>query len=136
MRSDRENLQKKVNLAKIQKQALETESKTLQHQKGTLENAANTTSQLLQRCNNISSSSSETKDLVRTRLTEYHDLILRTDDFKAWSEDLTSQVELIKAIGPSEVRMRRTTKRIVGTLLDTNHAEMKAICDRLGRLNI
>lgn len=136
MGSERKDLEKKVNLAKTQKNSLESESKTLERQKGIFEDAAKTTSDLLSRCTKISSSSSKMKTLIETRLTEYHDLILRTDDFGAWSEDLTNQTASMKAIGPSEARLRRSTRKIVRVLLDTDQVEVKAICDRLSRLDI
>ena len=136
MGSERKDLERKVNLAKTQKQSLESESKTLERQKDILEAAAKATAELLPRCNKLASSSSKTKSLVETRLTEYHDLILRTDDFGAWSEDLTNQTASMKAIGPSEARLRRMTRRVVKVLLDADQAEVKTICDRLGHLNV
>ncbi|KAK3368004.1 hypothetical protein B0H63DRAFT_88736 [Podospora didyma] len=137
MRKDRERLQDSISSATTRKSSLQSEVSTLESQKKSLDKAVTSARALLQRAETMDMGSQEIKTLIQERLVEYQNLKESTDEFSAWTHDLKDQTATMKALGPSqEAMLRSTTKRIVDALLEKDHSDVKMICGKLKRLEI
>ncbi|RWA04559.1 hypothetical protein EKO27_g10546 [Xylaria grammica] len=127
----------RARMRELKEQIKDEEPKTLSllREKATLEGhkeilaavVANTKA-LITRCEPLSSSASETQQLVENKIVEYHDLVLRADDFAAWTGDLTRQTNTFRLLGSSSrMQLQKSTTRIVTRLLEMDQAEVKLI---------
>ncbi|GAW20802.1 hypothetical protein ANO14919_103130 [Xylariales sp. No.14919] len=104
------------------------EKATLEGRKEILAAVVANTKALIARCEPLSSSASETQQLVETKIVEYHDLVLRADDLAAWTGDLTRQTNAFRLLGSSSrMQLQKSTARIVTRLLEMDQAEVKLI---------
>jgi len=131
MRSERNELKQQLSSEETRVRSLQVEKDTLERQTKTLSDAVTSSNDLLSRCETLSSGSSEVHTIVERRLEEYHDLVTKTDDFGAWTKDLANNTASLKLLGTSEKSLQKIVSRIVVRMLEFEHADVKAICDRL-----
>ena len=89
---------------------------------------------LTERAQALDTSSDEVRTLIRERLVEYQGLKDSTDEFGAWTRDLMMQMAAVHALGPSMPMLKRTTNRIVDSLLAKDQGDVRAVCGVLKRL--
>ncbi|KAI0837718.1 hypothetical protein F5Y06DRAFT_270075 [Hypoxylon sp. FL0890] len=114
---------------------LEREKTTLDDQKKSLAAIVANTKALIARCEPLTSSAAETQKLVDSRIVEYHDLVLRTDDFASCTGDLSRQTNAFRLLGSSSrMQLQKSTARIITRLLEIDQAEVKLITADLKRV--
>ncbi|KAI1260538.1 hypothetical protein F5Y18DRAFT_250048 [Xylariaceae sp. FL1019] len=115
--------------------SLEREKITLETQKQALATVVANTKALIARCEPLTSSASETQTLVDSRIIEYHDLVLKTDDFASWTGDLSRQTNAFRLLGSStRLQLQTSTAKIITRLLEMDQAEVKLITADLRRV--
>ncbi|KAI1298072.1 hypothetical protein F5Y03DRAFT_274687 [Xylaria venustula] len=128
LRARMRELKEQINDEELKTLSLLREKATLEGQKKSLAAVVSNTKALIARCEPLSSSASETQQLVEDKIVEYHDLVLRTDDFAAWTGDLTRHTNAFRLLGSSSrMQLQRSTTRIVTRLLEMDQAEVKLI---------
>ncbi|KAI0100827.1 hypothetical protein GGR51DRAFT_563710 [Nemania sp. FL0031] len=128
LRAQMRELKEQIKGEELRTLSLLREKATLEGQKKSLAAVVANTKALIARCEPLSSSASETQQLVENKIVEYHDLVLRTDDFAAWTGDLTRQTNAFRLLGSSSrMQLKKSTTRIVTRLLEMDQPEVKLI---------
>ncbi|KAI8626813.1 hypothetical protein F5Y19DRAFT_478026 [Xylariaceae sp. FL1651] len=128
-------LKEQIRNEEFRMRHLEREKATLDDQKKSLAAVVANTKALIARCEPLMSSAAETQKLVDSRIVEYHDLVLRTDDFASWTGDLSRQTNTFRLLGSSSrMQLQKSTARIITRLLEMDQAEVKLITADLKRV--
>ncbi|KAI0145524.1 hypothetical protein GGR57DRAFT_517016 [Xylariaceae sp. FL1272] len=135
LRAQIRELEDQISHEEFRMRYLEREKTLLGTQKEALATIVANTKALIARCEPLTSSASETQKLVDSRIVEYHDLVLKTDDFASWTGDLSRQTNAFRLLGSStRLQLQTSTAKIVTRLLEMDQAEVKLITADLKRL--
>ncbi|KAI0191873.1 hypothetical protein F4808DRAFT_381400 [Astrocystis sublimbata] len=135
LRAQMRGLKEQIECEELKTSSLERETATFEGQRKILAAIVANTRVLIARCEPLASNASETQKLVDSRIVEYHDLVLRTDEFASFTGDLTRQTNAFRLLGwSSRIQLQKSTGRIVTRLLEMDQAEVKLITMDLQRV--
>jgi hypothetical protein len=107
---------------------LQSEHEKLKEQKMILENTTKSTGELLSKCKRLISGTDRVRPLVEAKLKLYQDFKVTTDDFVAWTSELSDHAESMEILGRSDKALENGIQRIIDALVSKEQAEVRTIC--------
>jgi len=136
MRSERNNLQDRIERANTRCLSLDKQVSELERQQKSLDGAVSTAQNLWYKAETIESSTDPVKKQVHERIEEYQALKQATDDFAQWSAAAYDHADAMVTLCDDEDSLRRMTGRILQTLQNSEHESIKAVCAPLKSLKL
>lgn len=137
MRQRLRNLQDDIDTTSTRLSTLASDVSTMEGRVVSLDQALVNARSLGPRIDALEAESAGIKTLVNEQLHEYQALKESTDDFAAWTRSVADETASTRLLGlDSKAALRRTTRRVVERLLESEQGDIKAICGNLERLVI
>ncbi len=137
MRCRLKHLREETDSADLRLSSLASKVSTMDMHVVSLDQVLAHTHALWARVDAMETDSAGVKTLVYEQLCEYQTVKENTINFSAWTRGVADETAPMRLLGSdSRAALRRTTMQIVGRLLERDQGDVKAICEKLRRINI